>query len=105
MHSLTQDSIADRSVANMGSRCQQALQKTSHQRGKRPTCILRETACSWPLRLYIFVTACRLRIKDLAMTLTASYSRRGSIRGLCASCGRATSHGRVNFKGPLVSPG
>lgn len=55
------------------------MQNTSDLWGKGPTCILRETACSWPLRLYIFVTACLLRIKDLAITLTASCSKRGRI--------------------------
>lgn len=39
-----------------------------------PTCILKDTACSCDLRACSLVTACLLRIRDLAITFTASYS-------------------------------
>ena len=38
------------------------------------TAIRSDTACSWDLRPYILVTACRLRTSDFAITLTASCS-------------------------------
>lgn len=49
------------------------------------TCILSDTACSCDLSACSLVTACRLRISDLAITLTASCARRRSVQQQAAA--------------------